>query len=113
MGGVEMLTRTNGQARSLAIPIRFIVALLEALTVAVWATGGVGAAARNNSAPTSLSLVGKTGAYAPMITCTPTNYTMSQSTGTFVSGSADVGNHTDDGMTTVSLPFAYTLYDQS
>ena len=28
-------------------------------------------------------------------------------------GTTDIGNHGDDTVTTIALPFAYTLYDQS
>jgi hypothetical protein len=30
-----------------------------------------------------------------------------------VQGTIDIGNHTDDGLTTIGLPFAYTFYDQT
>src|SRR5206468_1743203 len=50
-------------------------------------------------------------------TITPTvcgnngNYSYTQSTGaTLVAGTTDTGNHTDDGTTTITLPFTYNLY---
>ena len=39
-------------------------------------------------------------------------YVISQIGGSIVPGTTDIGNHTDDGTTFVSLPFNYTLYDQ-
>jgi hypothetical protein len=39
--------------------------------------------------------------------------TIVQIGGSIVPGSTDSGNHTDDGTTFISLPFSYTLYDQS
>jgi hypothetical protein len=42
-----------------------------------------------------------------------TNYQAVTATATLVAGTTDTGNHCDDCMTNVALPFAYTLYDQS
>ena len=49
------------------------------------------------------------------IICPPCNtpYTFTTSTGVIVPGTTDVGNHVDDGDTTITLPFPYTLYDQT
>src|SRR5207253_2272110 len=41
------------------------------------------------------------------------NYTFTPGTGTIVPGTVDTGNHTDDGDTTVSLPFSFQLYGQT
>src|ERR1043165_3863693 len=42
------------------------------------------------------------------------NYTISRSTGAAITpGSTDAGNHCDDCMTAVDLPFPYSLYDTS
>ena len=41
----------------------------------------------------------------------PTNYTIIQMTGTVVPGTTDTGNHCDNCVTSLALPFAYTLYD--
>src|SRR5207249_643090 len=39
------------------------------------------------------------------------NYNISQSTGAaIVPGTSDIGNHGDDIVTTIALPFAYNLY---
>jgi len=43
----------------------------------------------------------------------PDHYTISQIGGSIVPGTTDIGNHTDDGTTFISLPFSYTLYDQT
>ena len=46
--------------------------------------------------------------------CPPQNhYDIPQVGGSIVPGTTDTGNHTDDGTTFVSLPFSYTLYDQT
>src|SRR5262249_28978854 len=43
-----------------------------------------------------------------------TNYTYTVSSGaTIVPGTTDIGNHTDDGTTNITLPFSFTLYDTS
>src|SRR4051812_39645839 len=54
----------------------------------------------------------------PTATPTPTStpcgqYGIAQIGGSIVPGTTDTGNHTDDGTTFVSLPFSYTLYDQT
>src|SRR5204863_3012238 len=42
------------------------------------------------------------------------DYGYVQSTGaTIVTGTVDIGNHTDDGMTLINLPFTYMLYGQA
>jgi plastocyanin len=50
-------------------------------------------------------------------TATPTvctNYTFTSSTGNaIVAGTTDIGNHADDLATTITLPFAYSLYGQA
>jgi plastocyanin len=45
--------------------------------------------------------------------CGGGNYTVATATGTIVPGTVDIGNHTDDGTTTIALPFAYQLYGQT
>jgi hypothetical protein len=40
-------------------------------------------------------------------------FTVMQDCSGFVAGTTDTGNHTDDGSTVITLPFNYTLYDQS
>lgn len=46
--------------------------------------------------------------------CNSTPYTIAQSTGdAIVAGTADTGNHCDDCTTLITLPFPYTLYDQT
>jgi hypothetical protein len=52
----------------------------------------------------------------PSATVTPTavatNYVVIPATGTIVPGTSDMGNHCNDCVTTITLPFAATLYDQ-
>src|SRR5262249_51324425 len=46
--------------------------------------------------------------------CPPADhYTISQIGGSIVPGTTDTGNHGDDQVTTVALPFSYTLYGQT
>ena len=46
--------------------------------------------------------------------CPPSNhYDIAQIGGSIVPGTTDTGNHIDDGTTPVTLPFSYTLYDQT
>ena len=46
--------------------------------------------------------------------CPPQNhYHIAQIGGSIVPGTTDTGNHVDDGTTPVTLPFSYTLYDQT
>src|SRR5262245_7462705 len=49
----------------------------------------------------------------PNVVCANGDYTITQPTGaTIVAGTTDIGNHGDDVVTNVTLPFTYTLYDQ-
>jgi hypothetical protein len=41
------------------------------------------------------------------------DYTLTSGTSTFVAGVDDIGNHTDDGDTPITLPFSANLYDQT
>ena len=45
--------------------------------------------------------------------CPPSQYVITDGADTIVPGDTDIGNHTDDGDTFVSLPFAFQLYDQT
>ena len=47
--------------------------------------------------------------YGPQ--CPPATFTVGS--GTIVPGNTDTGNHIDDGITVVTLPFTYQLYGQS
>src|SRR4029453_19188546 len=53
----------------------------------------------------------------PTATATATpcvgDYVITQIGGSIVPGTTDIGNHGDDTVTTIALPFSYTLYDQS
>jgi hypothetical protein len=46
--------------------------------------------------------------------CPPQDhYNIAQIGGSIVPGTTDTGNHCDDCVTTIALPFSYTLYDQT
>src|SRR6476660_9785503 len=51
----------------------------------------------------------------PTATATPCTgqYSVAQISATIVPGTTDIGNHGDDTVTTIALPFSFTLYDQS
>src|SRR3954465_11249964 len=51
----------------------------------------------------------------PTATATPCTgqYTVAQITDTIVPGTTDIGNHGDDTVTTIALPFPFALHDQS
>ncbi len=60
--------------------------------------------------------IGGGGTPTPTATATPScspNYTFTSGTGTVIPGVTDTGNHCDDCVTVVSLPFAVSLYDQT
>jgi hypothetical protein len=43
----------------------------------------------------------------------PDHYVISQIGGSIVPGTVDIGNHADDLVTTISLPFSFSYYDQT
>jgi hypothetical protein len=45
--------------------------------------------------------------------CPPSQYVITPGADTIVPGDTDIGNHCDDCSTLVSLPFSFTLYDQT
>jgi len=45
--------------------------------------------------------------------CPANHYDIHQIRGSIVPGTTDIGNHGDNQVTTVALPFSYTLYDQT
>ena len=51
-----------------------------------------------------------TAATSSVITYQDVNYSITSSTGTYVPGTTDIGNHGDEVMTTVALPFNFTIY---
>ena len=59
--------------------------------------------------------IGGGGTPTPTPTGTPCNgqYTVTEIGGSIVPGTTDSGNHGDDQVTPVALPFSYTLYDQT
>src|ERR1041385_9036813 len=83
--------------------------------------GRVDALAAVNSVPQGTPTPTPTASPTPTATATasptPTpcggQYVIDQIGGSIVPGTTDTGNHTDDGTTFVSLPFSYTLYDQT
>jgi len=62
-----------------------------------------------------IGTIGGGGTPTPTATATPCNasYAVTQIGGSIVPGTTDIGNHGDDTVTTIALPFAFTLYDQA
>src|SRR5712692_7415857 len=48
-----------------------------------------------------------------MDACMPNDYTITTGSGTIVPGITDTGNHCDDCITPIALPFPVTFYDQT
>ncbi|MFL5732675.1 MAG: S-layer homology domain-containing protein [Chloroflexia bacterium] len=76
--------------------------------------GGLTLLMANPASASHQSSPAQTHAYSPSasasgaVTCT---YVYAPSAGTIISGTEDTGNHGDDVVTAITLPFAYTLYD--
>jgi hypothetical protein len=45
--------------------------------------------------------------------CMPNDYTITTGSGTIVPGTTDTGNHADQGITPIALPFPVTFYDET
>ncbi len=65
--------------------------------------------------PHSVIFAGVTGdlAIAPLYVVCAASYNFTLGTATFVPGVTDIGNHCDDCLTSISLPFPVMLYDQT
>ena len=75
------------------------------------------ATATPTGTPPTATRTSTTGPSTNTPTITPTvcssNYVVATATGTIVAGTTDTGNHCDDCLTTITLPFSYQLYDQT
>src|SRR5437773_4234192 len=102
----EHLARGNGVGCATATP-----------TPTATATFTPTPAATATSTPTATATATATFTPTPTPTPTPTatcgQYTISQIGGSIVPGTTDIGNHGDDTVVTIALPFSYTLYDQT
>src|SRR5262249_43524357 len=72
-----------------------------------------GATPTASPTPTASATASPTPTNTPTPTPCAGQYTITQIAGTIVPGTTDIGNHCDDCVTTIPLPFPYTLYDQS
>ncbi len=64
--------------------------------------------------PTRTNTAVPTATNTPPATCGPgSNYAITQATGAIVPGTTDSGNHGDDVVTNIPLPFTYNLYSGS
>ena len=61
----------------------------------------------------SLPLTAPAHRATPTAPATATHTAIAQIGGSIVPGTTDIGNHGDDTVTTIALPFSYTLYDQT
>src|SRR5207244_1217100 len=91
-------------------------------TVGYFKTGSptfVGVQAAGNvplPSPTPTPTASPSATFTPTPTPTPipcAGFTIIQGSGSIVPGTTDIGNHCDDCVTTLTLPFSYTLYDQT
>jgi hypothetical protein len=82
--------------------------------------GGTPTSTPTGTPPTATNT--RTRTSSPTRTFTPTatatvcgggQYIITQATATIVTGGADIGNHCDDCVTGINLPFSYRLYDQT
>src|SRR5262245_3228143 len=97
--------------------IQLTVLALAALSISVagmmFLTAQVEASSNNISAAIRLNGAAQA-PLAPNVVCSNGDYSITQTTGaSVVAGTTDIGNHTDDGVTNITLPFSYTLYDQA
>jgi hypothetical protein len=72
-------------------------------------TGTLPTATRTSTAPPPSN----TPTVTPTVCGVSAPYGIAVGSGTIVPGTTDTGSHCDDCLTSVTLPFAYTLYDQS
>src|SRR5205823_14623497 len=91
-------------------------------TVGYFETGSptfVGVQAAGNvplPSPTPTPTASPSATFTPTPTPTPipcAGLTIIQISGSIVPGTVDIGNHGDDTVTTISLPFPFTLYGQT
>ncbi len=65
----------------------------------------------NTATFTAIPTLTPTNTLSPVPTCGPgANYVVITGTDTLVPGTTDIGNHCDDCVTNIALPFAYNLY---
>ena len=74
-----------------------------------WATGIASFSVSPGPTPTA----SPTPTPTPTPTCPPGDYAVTTTSGTIVPGTTDTGNHADDGITNISLPFPVTFYDET
>src|SRR5204863_1893376 len=67
------------------------------------------------STPTATATASSTATATPTPTgtCAPNDYTIATATGIIVPGTIDTGNHCDDCVTPITLPFPVTFYDET
>jgi len=105
------LAQRNATKRSMTKPNAVAIAQLPQDTPSL--DGTVGASRIRAPAATDLALT-RPLTNSPAVcggTCTSYNFTLG--TATFVPGVTDTGNHCDDCLTSITLPFSVNLYDQS
>ena len=73
----------------------------------------IGPSPTASPSPTATATASPTPTNTPTPTPCVGQYTITQIGGSIVPGTTDIGNHTDDGTTFISLPFTYQLYDQT
>ncbi len=110
-----MIRRANGlKSWQYLFPIVALIALGGLLLFGGQASAQLPAAANPKTAGMDAPV---TGAQPPVMSpnvCATSNYLVYTSTGaSLVPGTVDIGNHCDDCVTSIALPFNYTLYGTS
>src|SRR5438105_2883152 len=108
-----MATRRRNYFRFWYLPAILIVllsgiGLIAGDTFAAAPTGGVPGGKPAASNPGGATSAGKAAPSSPS-SCS-NDYVITSSSGAIVPGTADTGNHTDDGVTNITLPFPFTFY---
>ncbi len=110
-GGCPSATATLTSTNTAVPPTATNTAVAPSATTTSTSTNtAVAPSATTTRTSTATNTVAATTATA---TVCATNYTYTTGTGVIVPGTVDIGNHGDDVLTSVTLPFPYTVYDLS
>ncbi|HEX6608713.1 MAG TPA: hypothetical protein VF276_17575, partial [Chloroflexia bacterium] len=90
-----------------------LFALIVCLALAAFALGASQVGAHNAAGPVLGTAPAPTGGHPAAPGTYVGDYTVVTSTGTLVPGATDIGNHGDDAVTGITLPFPVTFYDRT
>src|SRR5437764_3289 len=117
-----MLTELDVQKRWRQAGISLALLVGSGLFLLLFGSGAPALAAQSgkpaHAVASGVGIALPASANAPLPAATPcvpgnANYTVKQTTGVLVPGTADVGLHCSECSTTINLPFAYRLYDRT